>query len=267
MTPLERGLLITHIDDSLAFVSGYNSGIPSDPHYRVSVEDAGYNAARDYTTNLGGQVSDSAQWWYPFETRKGAPFTSEVPGKQEFSPTTTPSSDGYKAPTGVVVRVDSIVGDKMYIYVNNPLLAATNSDGDSLANFLDNCPLANNNDQLDSDGDGLGDYDEINTYFTDPNNADSDGDLLDDGIEVTNGSDPNDPNSWPNFADGDLAPLGNPDGLINAADYIIGQRIVLQQITPTALEFAHGDLHPPGSPDGDIDTSDLILLQQLILPP
>ncbi len=120
---------------------------------------------------------------------------------------------------------------------------------------------------LDSDGDGLSDYDEINLYLTDPNNTDSDGDLLDDGIEVSLGSDPNDSASWPAIADGDLAPLNNPDGLINAADLVIGQRIVLQQLTPNALQFAHGDLYPPGSPDGVIDTSDLILLQQLILQP
>ncbi len=118
--------------------------------------------------------------------------------------------------------------------------------------------------ELDSDGDGLGDYDEINVYFTDPANPDSDGDGFNDGDEINAGSDPNDPLSWPVFADGDLAPLGAPDGVINAADYLIAQRIVLGEITATSLEFSHGDLHPLGSPDGVIDVSDLVLILQLV---
>jgi len=73
--------------------------------------------------------------------------------------------------------------------------------------------------------------------------------------------------SYPVYADGDLAPLGAPDGLINSADYLIGSRIVLDQITPTELEYAHGDLYPPGAPDGVINLQDLLLLQQRVLSP
>lgn len=117
---------------------------------------------------------------------------------------------------------------------------------------------------LDSDGDGLTDTDEINTYLTDPNNADSDGDFINDGDEINNASDPLDPLSWPNFADGDIAPLGAPDGLINAADYLIAQRIALGLVTATSLELAHGDIYPTGSPDGVINTSDLVLILKLV---
>lgn len=117
---------------------------------------------------------------------------------------------------------------------------------------------------LDSDGDGISDYDEINIYGTLPNNPDSDGDFINDGDEIINASDPLNPLSWPNFADGDIAPLGAPDGLINAADYLVAQRIALGEITATSLELAHGDLYPPGSPDGVINTSDLILLLKLV---
>ncbi|VAW54707.1 hypothetical protein MNBD_GAMMA05-1297 [hydrothermal vent metagenome] len=121
--------------------------------------------------------------------------------------------------------------------------------------------------ELDSDGDGLGDYDEINIYLTNPNLADTDGDFISDGVEINNGvdpSDPLDPLDWPNFADGDLAPLGFSDGQINAADYLIAQRIALGELTATSLELAHGDLYPVGSPDGKIDASDLVLLLQLV---
>lgn len=117
---------------------------------------------------------------------------------------------------------------------------------------------------LDSDGDGLSDYDEINVHLTDPNLADTDGDFIDDGVELSNGTDPLDIFDWPNFADGDIAPLGSPDGLVNAADYLLAQRIALGELTATSLELAHGDLYPAGSPDGVINASDLVLLLQLV---
>ena len=116
----------------------------------------------------------------------------------------------------------------------------------------------------DTDSDGISDYEEITVYSTLPDNPDTDGDLISDGDEVNNGGDPTDPMSWPNYADGDLAPLGAPDGEINAADYLIAQRIALGELAPTAVELSHGDLYPPGSPDGVINTSDLILLLQLV---
>lgn len=117
---------------------------------------------------------------------------------------------------------------------------------------------------LDSDGDGLSDFDEINTYGTFPSDPDTDGDFIDDGVEVSNGSDPMDDTSWPNFADGDISPLGAPDGMTNASDYLVMQRIVLGEVTATSLELSHGDLYPVGSPDGVIDVSDLILLLDIV---
>lgn len=119
---------------------------------------------------------------------------------------------------------------------------------------------------LDTDSDGLSDYEEITTYGTSPGNPDTDGDFINDGDEINNGGDPLDPLSWPNFADGDIAPLGSPDGVINAADYLVAQRIVLGEIAATSLEFAHADLYPAGSPDGIINVSDLILLLKLVQP-
>jgi hypothetical protein len=116
----------------------------------------------------------------------------------------------------------------------------------------------------DYDSDGLSDFDELNIYGTLPDNPDSDGDLINDGVEVVNASNPSDATSWPNFADGDLAPLGSPDGMINAGDYLIAQRIALGELAATPLQLSHGDLYPPGSPDGVINTSDLILLLKLV---
>ena len=65
-------------------------------------------------------------------------------------------------------------------------------------------------------------------------------------------------------ADGDLAPRGQPDGVINSADYLVALRIILQQTTPTADEIKHGDLYPVAGGDGEITLADLILLLQLV---
>jgi hypothetical protein len=136
-------------------------------------------------------------------------------------------------------------------------------DADGLSD-VDEVTYGTNPFLFDSDGDTIGDGDEVNIYATLPDDPDTDGDFIDDGDEISNASDPLDPSSWPNFADGDIAPLGSPDGLINAADYLIAQRIALGELSATSLELAHGDLYPPGSPDGYINTSDLILLLKLV---
>ena len=66
----------------------------------------------------------------------------------------------------------------------------------------------------------------------------------------------------PIYADGDVGPLGAPDGLINAADQLVVNRILSGQVTATELEYAHGDVYPVGAPDGAIDIADLILIQR-----
>jgi hypothetical protein len=137
------------------------------------------------------------------------------------------------------------------------------TDGDGLADGADGVvPIASLPGGVDNDGDGFVDGEQ--DLGTNSTLADTDGDQLLDGLEVANNSDPLDAGSWPNLADGDLAPLGNPDGIINAADYLIAQRIAFQQITANPLELAHGDLYPAGAPDGVIDISDLILLVQVV---
>ncbi|MHA1252691.1 MAG: hypothetical protein ACTSRP_22075, partial [Candidatus Helarchaeota archaeon] len=50
---------------------------------------------------------------------------------------------------------------------------------------------------LDSDNDGLTDYHEHYNYGTDPQLWDTDGDGYSDGDEISNGTDPLDPTSYP----------------------------------------------------------------------
>jgi len=171
---LDRGLLITHVDESIP----YNSGWPELPHYMVAVEDAGYNPAVDTSANPEGHVTDSAQWWYPYETRKGALFSDDVPGQNEFSPTTYPSSDSYSGPSGVVVRVDSIVDDKLYAYVHHPNYFDLDDDG--ILDGDDNCPYIYNPDQEDADTDSVGDSCDNCVYVYNPGQEDTNGDGIGD---------------------------------------------------------------------------------------
>jgi beta-glucanase (GH16 family) len=71
----------------------------------------------------------------------------------------------------------------------------------------------------------------------------------------------------PIYADGDLAPLGAPDGQINSADYLILNRIVFDQVTATELELSHGDVYPVGAPDGVLNIQDMLLIQKRVLEP
>lgn len=171
------------------------------------------------------------------------------------------------------------------------------SDNDGVGDVCDSCPTVFGPDQSDFDNDGIGDAcdpDDDNDGLSDdferligidPFNIDTDGDGLTDYEEVNYDGDPTtldlfqdlnplNPDSdfdgisdlddaAPlnfNFNDGDLAPLGNPDGIINAADLLIATRIALGILTPTGLELSHGDIYPAGSPDGIINIQDIILL-------
>jgi M6 family metalloprotease-like protein len=113
--PLDQGLLITHVHDSLVSEHRINYGTPTYPHYSVAVEDAGYNPSYE-----GWPIFEGSQWYYPYETRLAAPFSQDVPDQEFFGPTTTPSSDGYSGPTGIIVEVIDIDDDKLYANVYNP---------------------------------------------------------------------------------------------------------------------------------------------------
>lgn len=64
---------------------------------------------------------------------------------------------------------------------------------------------------------------------------------------------------------GDLAPRGNPDGQLNAADLLILQRIVTGAVQPDAYEQLVGDVAPLNNPDGALNAGDLVVLQRAIM--
>jgi hypothetical protein len=61
--------------------------------------------------------------------------------------------------------------------------------------------------------------------------------------------------------DGDL----NGDGVVDAADVLLAERIALGLVAPTANQLAHGDVSPPSAPDGVIDVRDFLRIQQKAL--
>jgi hypothetical protein len=156
---------------------------------------------------------------------------------------------------------------------------APDADSDGIPDAADNCPnnanpVQKNNDgdtegdvcDDDDDNDGISDLDEMNydgdpaynpLTDTNPFNADTDGDGLSDGVDPV-------PLHF-NYNDGDLAPLGTPNGEINAGDVVVGMRIVMGLLEATDLELSHGDLYPVGAPDGQISISDYIQLLKLVL--
>jgi hypothetical protein len=133
----------------------------------------------------------------------------------------------------------------------------------------------------DSDGDGLDDQVEVgfdgnpdgyNPYHPvtnpngtdlDANSSDSDGDGVDDATEYHNasGDEPIDPNGFPMLADGDIAPLGKPNGSLDAGDVLVAQRIALGLESATPLELAHADMNC----DGQISLPDVYLVQRAVL--
>jgi hypothetical protein len=164
--------------------------------------------------------------------------------------------------------------------------AVADADGDGVADSADNCPQDPNPGQADTDGDGAGDAcdsdidgdgldnatelllgtdpgnpdsdrdgltdgEEVNLYATDPLKSDSDGDHLSDGVEV------NVYDSDPNHDDtGDLAPRGNPDGLLNAGDLVVLMRLLLWMETPDMREAVLADMDH----DGLLSAADILLL-------
>tara|TARA_R110002072_G_scaffold187259_1_gene344037 strand:- start:513 stop:1112 length:600 start_codon:yes stop_codon:yes gene_type:complete len=127
---------------------------------------------------------------------------------------------------------------------------------------------------FDKDLDGLLDSAEdlngngiLDAGETDPLDADTDDDGYSDSEEVAAGSDPRNGNSTPVsiVADGDLT----DDGVIDLADVLLGQRILLGEVPLIQDYIDRGDVAPElngeSAPDGIFDLGDLLVIQRRVL--
>jgi hypothetical protein len=65
--------------------------------------------------------------------------------------------------------------------------------------------------------------------------------------------------------DGDVAPLGNRDGIVNVGDALVALRFALGLETPTQVDIQHGDVAPldaggQPNPDGQITVGDALVI-------
>ncbi|MFC1588798.1 FG-GAP-like repeat-containing protein [Pseudomonadota bacterium] len=162
---------------------------------------------------------------------------------------------------------DTFQDDEELLFGTDPLVTTLDTDSDGLPDDFETA-IGTSAVNADTDGDNLSDYAEIGydgdpyQYTagadTNPNDIDTDADTLQDDVDP-------DPLVFTIAVPGDVAPNPSPDGVVNVADLLIMQRIILDEITPTSEQLQNGDLYPVGSPDGLINTQDLILLRQMVL--
>jgi hypothetical protein len=119
----------------------------------------------------------------------------------------------------------------------------------------------------DDDGDGLPDVEE-KIAGLDPEDVDTDGDTFRDGTELIAGTDAADASSFP-LPDGDIFPLGSPDGVLDVRDAALGLRISAGVVVVSAAHQTafsrHGDMAPLSSggtplPDGHFGAGDAAVI-------
>jgi hypothetical protein len=87
--------------------------------------------------------------------------------------------------------------DECLLYLTNPFVQDTDSDGTPDSVDTDNGLGYNLTDLSDNDNDGLAYFMEVDRFGTGPDNPDSDGDGFSDRVEFVSGFEPTDPNSHP----------------------------------------------------------------------
>jgi len=189
-----------------------------------------------------GDLSASIEWSSDIDGVLGSGAsvnTTLTAGTHTISATVTDS--------GTLVDIDNIT---------------VNSYGDSDADGMNDLweinyfgSIAAEDGAGDFDGDGLYNLDEFNLGTT-PTDTDTDSDGVSDGDEVAlYNIDPLQSNI------GDIAPLGSPDGQINAGDLVVMTRLVTGAEEPTVLESALADING----DSQLNAADLLLLQKAVL--
>ena len=130
---------------------------------------------------------------------------------------------------------------------------------------VDEATYSSNPFIADTDSDNLIDGDEVNIYGTNPILADTDSDGFDDDVEISAGSDATDDNSIPGEHSGDV----NGDGLVDAGDLVLLQRIIIGEATASTNQFIRGDVAPLSLgvpvPDGVLNLADYLVLSRKVM--
>jgi len=109
-------------------------------------------------------------------------------------------------------------GDEVHTHGTDPLNDDT--DGDGLGDGDEVNTHGSDPVEADSDGDGLHDYEEVITYGTDPTDMNSDDDSWCDVLEISGGSNPNDPNDPPPGSAPDMLRISfQPAGSVRPENY------------------------------------------------
>jgi hypothetical protein len=187
-------------------VFGELSCDPASPTYGSSVTCtitpyAGYQLATltDNGTNVFGSVSGNTYTFYSVTADHDVVASFET---KTYAITASAGANGSISPSGSInvthgaSQSFSIIPDAGYRVAN--VVVDSVSQGAITSHTFTNVQAAHSISATfellpDTDGDGLADDDETNVYGTDPSLTDTDGDGFDDGVEVTLGSNPNDP--------------------------------------------------------------------------
>lgn len=157
--------------------------------------------------------------------------------------------------------------------------ADADDDGDGVADAAETLYATNALESRDSDADGTGDtadFDDDQDSVTDveerlrgldPFDDDSDNDSFTDGAEIAATTDPLDPGHYPE-PDGDVHPLGDPDGIVDLRDALLAIRINAGLVTVSSEQKPvfdrHADVAPfDGSspqPNGLFDGADALVI-------
>jgi hypothetical protein len=113
------------------------------------------------------------------------------------------------------------------------------------------------NADTDDDADGVVDVDEL-LLGLNTTDFDTDNDTFRDATEVAAGTDGANSSEFP-LPDGDISPLGNPDGIVDTRDALLALRVIRGDVTVDSGSQPafdrHGDvapLNPAGSPAPNI---------------
>ena len=157
--------------------------------------------------------------------------------------------------------------------------ADTDADGDGVEDALEPAFQHDAQESADADGDGVGDVadaDDDNDGVSDvvellegldPEDGDTDGDTFGDAVELARGTDARDGVAYPP-PDGDIFPLGQPDGVTDMRDALLALRLAaeVETVAPEQQVFLerHGDVAPLvgglPAPDGVFGSGDALVI-------